>query len=286
MMRIIAFPASAFFFFLFSFFSSSFARAEQSPPPYDVFAVRFATLPAFRVSGLVAGADASRTMDIAMMVWVVKNSDRTILVDAGFVREKFITRWKPADYVTPAVAVEQGLGIKPEDVTDIVISHIHWDHADGVTLFPKAAVWVQREEIAHHLSDDGAVRDRAFDADVAAAFHELRRAKRLRLVDGDDQEILPGVRVYTGGRHTFASQYAGVRTRAGTIVLASDNAYLYENLEQKRAIAQTLDAASNLAAQGRMLALAARPGLVVPGHDPAVFIRFPQVKPGVAAIRH
>jgi glyoxylase-like metal-dependent hydrolase (beta-lactamase superfamily II) len=275
------------FLFAFFFLPSSFTSdsgAGQAAPLYDVHAVRFATLP-FNVSGLVAGADPTRRIDIAMMVWVVRGNGRTILVDAGFVREKFITRWKPANYVTPAVAVEQGLGIKPEDVTDIVISHIHWDHADGVTLFPKAAIWLQREELTHHVGDDGAVLDRAIDTDVAAAFHELRRANRLRLVDGDDKEILPGIRVYTGGRHTFASQYVGVRTAAGTVVLASDNAYLYENLEQKRAIAQTLDAASNLAAQGRMLALAQSASLVVPGHDPAVFTRFPLVKAGVVVIR-
>lgn len=276
--------AFSFFFLLFSFTSGSGA-GQVTAPLYDVHAVRFATLP-FNVSGLVAGADPTRKLEIAMMVWVVRGNGRTILVDAGFVREKFITRWKPANYVTPAVAVEQGLGIKPEDVTDIVISHIHWDHADGVTLFPKAAIWLQREELTHHVGDDGAVLDRAIDTDVAAAFHELRRANRLRLVDGDDKEILPGIRVYTGGRHTFASQYVGVRTAAGTVVLASDNAYLYENLEQKRAIAQTLDAASNLAAQARMATLAAAPSLIVPGHDPAVFSRFPQLKPGVAAIRH
>ena len=270
---------------LFIALAAVFAPAlPAQTPTYDVFAVRFATLP-FNVSGLVAGADPTRKIEIAMMVWVVKSADRTVLVDAGFVRDKFMTRWKPANYVTPAVAVEQGLGIEPGDVTDIVISHIHWDHADGVTLFPNATVWVQREEIAHHISDEGVVLDRAIDVDVAAAFHELRRAKRLRLVDGDDREILPGIRVYTGGRHTFASQYAGVRTRAGTVVLASDNAYLYENLEGKLPIAQTLDATSNLAAQARMLTLAASPRLVVPGHDPAVFTRFPQLKPGLAQIR-
>lgn len=285
MNRRVAFLTLASFVFLSSFFSSSLPRAAQSPPPYDVFAVRFATLPAFRVSGLVAGADRARTMDIAMMVWVVRGGGRTILVDAGFVREKFITQWKPADYVTPAAAVERGLGIKPDDVTDIVISHIHWDHADGVTLFPKATIWLQREEYTHHVGDDGAVLDRAIDRDVAAAFHALRQGNRIKLIDGDDQEILPGIRVYTGGRHTFASQFAGVRTAGGTVVIASDNAYLYENLEQKLAIAQTLDAASNLAAQARMATLAA-PGFIVPGHDPAVFSRFPQVKPGVAAIRH
>ena len=150
-----------------------------------------------------------------MMVWVRRAaSGRIVLVDAGFAREKFITQWKPADYVTPAAAVENGLGIKPADVTDIVISHIHWDHADGVTLFPKATVWLQREEFEHHVGDDGAVLDRAIDRDVAGAFHELRRANRIKLVDGDDREILPGIRVYTGGRHTFASQYRRRRARA------------------------------------------------------------------------
>ncbi len=94
---------------------------------------------------------------------------------------------------------------------------------------------------------------------------DLNAAGRVTLVDGDDREILPGIRVYTGGKHTFASQYVGVQTRAGTVVLASDNAYLYENLVERIPIAQTLDAASNLAAQARMLRLAASPNLVVPG---------------------
>ena len=97
-------------------------------------------------------------------------------------------------------------------------------------------------------------------------------------------EILPGLTVYTGGRHTFASQYVAARTRGGTVVLASDNAYLYENLEQRLPIAQTLDAAANLNAQARMLTLAASPSLVIPGHDPAVFERFPSVAPGVVKI--
>jgi glyoxylase-like metal-dependent hydrolase (beta-lactamase superfamily II) len=104
------------------------------------------------------------------------------------------------------------------------------------------------------------------------------------LVDGDDREIVPGVRVYTGGKHTFASQFAAVETRAGTVVLASDNVYLFENLDKHAAIAQTLDAQSNLAAQDRMLKLAASPRLIIPGHDPAVFDRFPVVKPGVVRI--
>jgi glyoxylase-like metal-dependent hydrolase (beta-lactamase superfamily II) len=220
------------------------------------------------------------------MVWVLRGpSDRVVLVDTGFHREKFIARWKPDGYMKPSEAVEKALGIAPDRVTDIVISHIHWDHADGVDLFPRARVWIQREEYEHHIDDAGGVRDRAIDPDVAAALHAIRGAGRLQLVPGDDQEILPGLRVYTGGRHTFASQYAGVATRRGTIVLASDNAYLYENFERKAAIAQTLDAVSNLAAQARMLGLAGNDMTrIVPGHDPAVMTRFPQVKAGAVRI--
>ena len=97
----------------------------------------------------------------------------------------------------------------------------------------------------------------------------------MNLVDGDAKEILPGITVYTGGKHTFQSQYVGVRTSAGTVVLASDNMYLYENLDARKPISQTLDAASNLAAQERMLSIASDRRLIVPGHDPAVFERFP-----------
>ena len=102
----------------------------------------------------------------------------------------------------------------------------------------------------------------------------LRVAGRVELVEGDGREIIPGITLYTGGRHTWASQYAAVRTRAGTAVIASDNLYLYENLERRAPIAQTFDAQANLAAQDRMRRLASDPRLIVPGHDPAIFQRF------------
>ena len=74
--------------------------------------------------------------------------------------------------------------------------------------------------------------------------------------------------------HALNATYGVVATPEGTIVLASDNAYLYENLDQRRPIAQTLDSLSNLRAQDRMKMLASSPRLIVPGHDPEVFTRF------------
>jgi glyoxylase-like metal-dependent hydrolase (beta-lactamase superfamily II) len=261
-------------------------HAQPAPPrETEVYAIRYGTLRDFPVRGLVAGADSTRRADIALMVWLVRRPDgRNVLVDAGFHREKFVTRWKPADYRTPSDAV-RAAGLRPEDVTDVVVTHVHWDHLDGADLFPNARVWIQRDEYAHHVDSAGRARDRAIDSVDADMLARLRRAGRVRLVDGDGREILPGLTVHTGGRHTHASQYAAVRTARGTVVLASDNAYLYENLATQTPIAQTLDSASNRRAQERMLRLAGSPRLVVPGHDAEVFVRFPAPGDGVARIR-
>jgi len=118
-----------------------------------------------------------------------------------------------------------------------------------------------------------------------AALLKINTEGRLRFVNGDDQEMLPGIRGYTGGRHTHASQYVGVQTSGGTAVITSDNMYLYENLVKRVPIAQTLDAKSNLEAQDRIRSLASDLSLIVPGHDPAVFERYPRVADGVVRIK-
>ena len=252
---------------------------------YEVDAIRFATVPAFRVSGLIAGADTSRRLDIAMSVWLLRGGGHNVLVDAGFHRQRYIERWKPAGYVSPAEAVRHA-GVSPDSVSDIVITHIHWDHADGIDLFPNANVWIQAQEYHYYVTPlTGAPKERAIESEVATMLFDLERRGRLRLIDGDAKEFLPGLMAYTGGRHTYASQYVGVRTAAGTVVIASDNLYLYENLEKRVPIAQTLDAESNLRAQDRMKTLASDVRLIVPGHDPAVFERFRSRANGVATIR-
>jgi glyoxylase-like metal-dependent hydrolase (beta-lactamase superfamily II) len=256
----------------------------RAAPSYEVYAIRYATIPNFRVSSLIQGADTSRRLDIAMMVWLLKGADgRNVLVDAGFHRADFVTRWRPTNFVAPSEAVERA-GVKADDVTDVIISHVHWDHLDGIDLFPKARVWIQREEFQHHLDSAGNVRDRAIDAGDAKILADIARQGRLVLVDGDAKEIIPGIGVYTGGKHTFASQFATVKSGGSTIVIASDNLYLYENLARRVPIAQTLDSASNVKTQGLMLSLASDPRLIVPGHDPEVFARFANPGSGVARI--
>jgi glyoxylase-like metal-dependent hydrolase (beta-lactamase superfamily II) len=254
---------------------------------YEAYAIRFGTLPGFSVAGLVAGADRSRKLDIPVMVWLLKGTNgHTVLVDSGFYRQQFLDQWKPTNFRSPAAAVEAA-GVQADAVTDIIISHAHWDHVDGADLFPKATIWIQRDEYTYYTGEAWHARNThggVFAEDMMALL-KINTEGRLRFVNGDDQEVLPGIRAYIGGKHTYASQYVTVKTDAGTVVFASDNIYLYENLDKHVPIAQTLDAASNLRAQDRIRTLASDPRLIVPGHEPLVFEKFPSAGDGIARIK-
>lgn len=252
---------------------------------YDVFAIRYATVPDFAVSGLVQGAESGRKIDIAMMVWLIRGGGHNVVVDSGFYRPQFFKSWNVKNFVRPDEAVARA-GVKAADVTDVILTHAHWDHADGADLFPNAQIWIQKEEYAYYT---GAAwqpggKHGGIEREDMQFLLGANMAGRLHLVDGD-REILPGIRVWTGGRHTWASQFVSVISKNGTIVLASDNAYLYENLDKHLAIAQTFDASSNLAAQEHMKQLAGSARLIVPGHDPEVMKRYPQVAEDVVEIK-
>ena len=251
---------------------------------YEVYAVRYATIPDFPVAGLMEGADKSRKMDIAMMVWLVRGGGHNILVDSGFYRPQFFKNWKVNDFVRPDEAVAK-LGVKPDEITDVILTHAHWDHADGADLFPKAQIWIQKDEYAYYTGDawQPGGKHGGIDPEDVDVLLKANLAGRLHLVNGD-AEILPGISVYIGGKHTWQSQYVSANTRSGTILLASDNMYLYENLEKHAAIAQTFDRESNLRAQERMKKLATKPELIIPGHDPAVLTRFPRAAEGAVRI--
>ena len=251
---------------------------------FEVYAVRYATSPGFRVSSLVVGADPSRTQDVPFMFWVLKGANgRNVLVDAGSYRGASFERWKLADAVKPSIAVGR-VGLTPDAITDVIITHIHWDHVNGVDLFGKARVWIQGDEFEHYIDDQGKPRLDDIDADDAAMLTGLRKSGRLSFVDGDAKEIIPGITAYTGGKHTRAIQFVGVSTSSGTVVVASDNIYMYENLEKRLPLGLTENREADLRTQERMLKIASNPRLIVPGHDAAVFERFPKPGGGIARI--
>ncbi|HYL10465.1 MAG TPA: N-acyl homoserine lactonase family protein [Candidatus Acidoferrales bacterium] len=264
--------------FAFSLATLGYSQGAAPPAPeYSIEAIRYATLPQFPVSALVMGAPKDEKLDIAMVIWLVRGGGHTILVDSGFHREKWFKLFPMKDYMRPDEAVAQG-GVKPEDLTDIIITHGHWDHMGGIDLFPRANIWLQRQEFQYYVDESfqsGGGR-LGVDSEDLAELVRIAPTGRVHLVDGDDVEILPGIRVYTGARHTYASQYVRV---AGTppFVLASDNCYLYRNLDSHAAggTFSGTDRPANIKAQERMVQLAGAKERVVPGHDALQFERFP-----------
>jgi glyoxylase-like metal-dependent hydrolase (beta-lactamase superfamily II) len=261
------------------------ALAHAQTPEYSIQAIRYATSPGVTLSKLVVGGPDQK-VDIAMVVWLIRGGGHTILFDSGFHRQTFTKSFPMKDYVRPDDAVREA-GVNPDAVTDVVISHAHWDHMGGLDLFPKAQVWIQKDEYRYYTMDawqPGGNHGGIDPADVA----ELLRANtegRLHLIDGDNVEIFPGIRAFTGSRHTYDSEYLRVKGTP-TYVLASDNVYFYLNLEKRLASATFSDAdhAANIAQQARMIELAGSADRVVPGHDALQFEKFP-TKGRVATIK-
>src|ERR1700693_5838448 len=183
----------------------------SAKPDYSIQAIRYGTIANFPVASLVMGAPKDEKTDIAMVVWLIRGGGRNILFDSGFHRDVWLKEFPTADYLRPDEAVKLA-GVKPEDVTDIIISHAHWDHMGGIDLFPKATVWIQKQEFAYYTGDawQPGGRHGGIDPDDVQALVQANVEGRLRLVDGDNVEILPGIRAYTGARHTWASQHIRV----------------------------------------------------------------------------
>jgi len=260
---------------IFGLFSVS-----PSSPDYSIQAIRYASAVNEPVAALVMGAPKDEKIEIAMVFWLIRGGGHNILFDSGFHREGWFKYFpNTTEYMRPDEAVKLA-GVQPGEVTDIIISHAHWDHMGGIDLFPKATVWIQKQEFAYYTGDawQPGGKHGGIDPEDVKALVQLNTEGRLRLVDGDDVEILPGIRAYTGARHTFASQYVRVDGNP-PFVLASDNCYLYRNLAEHKASAtfSEADQPANIKNQERMVQLAGSADRVVPGHDALQFQRFPTV---------
>jgi glyoxylase-like metal-dependent hydrolase (beta-lactamase superfamily II) len=258
------------------------AHAQDAQPGYRIDAVRYATFPELPTSTFIGSAADDESMDAAAIIWVIRGNGRTIMFDSGFHRVSWFDAFTITDFIRPDAAVGL-LGITAADVTDIIISHAHWDHMGGIDLFPNATVWIQKAEYDYYTSDAWQPGGNSAFIDPEDIVNLARKNVdgKVQQIDGDNVEIMPGITVYTGARHTHSSQYARIGNDE-PIVLASDNCYLYRNMEENEPIAILFspeDREANRSAIERMQALAGAPERVVPGHDPAQFDIFPSNGP-------
>jgi len=263
----------------------------QSSPVYEIYALKYFGLLSVPVSELALGAPRKDTMNMYFMYWLIRgNNGKNILVDAGFLNDLDIFKKLNTSFYIRPDSVLLELNIKADEITDIILTHPHWDHIDGISLFPKAHIWIQKEDYNYFVGEAWQKEGRNhgfYKRDVDSLISQ-NIAGKLTLVDGDDKEIIPGIRVYTGSRHTFNSQYVLVQTGGDKVILASDNIWIYYNLDHLKSSPYpngTFDTTAYVRSMQRMKTQASDIKYIIPGHDPAIFSRFPLIKPDIVKIR-
>ncbi len=254
---------------------------------YEVYAVPFSKLKQYLpAKDISINAVVPDSVKLVFMTWLLKgNNGKTILVDAGFQRKSKYFGEVITDFVRPDSSLAS-LNIKPGDITDIIISHPHFDHIGALELFPNAMVWMQKKDYSYFVTDlwQKGGNSMGFDSLDVTVVAGLNAAGRLQLVDGDDIEIIPGIKVYTGSKHTYESQFVVVNSATDKVLIASDNCWFYYNLDHMLSIPMTFDPVAYVNTLKRMKTLV-KPELIIPGHDAKIFERFTKMKDGIVKIR-
>ena len=242
---------------------------------WEAFAVKYADrIERVRADSFVMDPDPGAPHPMDYFMWVLRSGDRTILVDTVYDAEEGCARGRPVR-MDPHEALAP-LGIDPATLETVIVTHLHYDHAGGLHLFPAARLHMQAAEMAYATGPcmcHGALRAPYTGTHVCEAVMRLYAGK-VTFHEGDAQ-VADGVTVHRIGGHSRGLQSVRVRTEAGWLVLASDAAHFYENVETARPFPIVVDVEDMLRGFETVTALAS-PGLMVPGHDPLVRARFPE----------
>ncbi len=253
---------------------------------YQIFAIRYGAMKNRTRRETFMGLDPhdAALIPLTYYIWVVRDGARTILVDTGFDHAEAEARDRVLDR-HPVEGLDL-IGLKPDDITDVIITHLHFDHAGTVTEFPNARFHLQeaemhfatgycmtRQALAHPYTCEHvvAIVRRVFDGSVH--YH-----------DGDGR-VAPGVTVHRTGGHAKGLQVVRVETDRGPVVLASDATHYWENVTENRPFIITHDVEATLRGYDRLRLLAEDDmSRLIPGHDPLVLERFPAAGDGLQGL--
>ncbi|MEM7490556.1 MAG: N-acyl homoserine lactonase family protein [Pseudomonadota bacterium] len=250
--------------------------SDEGTGAWDIFALRYAERNArIRADSFIFDDHPAASHGMDYFMWLLRRGDETILVDTGYDVAEAARRDRPI-LRDPGAALAP-FGLTPETVGTVIVTHLHYDHAGGLHLFPNATLHMQAAEMAYATGPcmcHDALRMPFTGDHVCEAVRRLYAGKVV-FHDGDAQ-VADGVTVHRIGGHSQGLQAVRVRTGVGWLCLASDAAHFHENWLAAKPFPIVADVAEMLDGFATIRRLASRPELVVPGHDPLVRAMFPQ----------
>lgn len=250
-------------------------------PPYEIYAIRYATNRT-RTRGqnfiLETQPDVLQPMDF--FSWVAIGEAGTFVIDTGMARIK--AEKHGHEFLHSPVDSLRNLGVKPEQVERVIMTHLHYDHTGHIDAFPNATFELQKAEMDYVVSPYMQKHwcRRAYEVDEICRFVELLHQDRL-VLHGADKTIAPGLSVHLVGGHCAGQEIVRVWTQCGWVVLASDALHYFEEFERGVPFSVAYSVADMVAAHDRIRALADSDAHVVAAHDPLVMKRYPPARPGI-----
>jgi glyoxylase-like metal-dependent hydrolase (beta-lactamase superfamily II) len=266
------------------------AGAASAGERFDkVWCLQYATAPSVPATVVLAGAPPDARLDLPFAMCVAKSARHVVVMDAGYVNQELGKPFGAAGWTEYATLLGE-IGLTPEQVDFVSISHMHFDHAGGTSRFPKAKFLVQRKELeyaAGALPHNSAAKG-AFVAEDVIAMVQLNWQGRVVLVDGDVEGVVPGVDVYLTPGHTAGTMTTCLDTRKGRVCYSSDAVYTYRNIEEDIPLGLALNAGEAVESYKKIRRIL-RGGVLIPGHEPRIFedpkaLGFRRVSPHAVAI--
>jgi glyoxylase-like metal-dependent hydrolase (beta-lactamase superfamily II) len=259
-------------------------KKEGQESVYNIYALKFAGPITGSGAFVMWMKDWDKEIERNYYFWCLKNSEEAVVVDAG-VSPRLADERQLRGYINP-VQMLADIDVNTDKVKHVIITHLHWDHADGVRLFPNAKIYVQKAEYDFWLKDKIASRPPFkffLNDNVKATFKEIEKSGRLNLIKGD-QQILPGVECLLAPGHSVALQAVAINTYKGTAILGSDCGHFFRNFHEDWPSALIIDMVAWMGSFEKLRSRVSSPDLLFPGHDPLMTLEYSEVAPGITRL--
>jgi glyoxylase-like metal-dependent hydrolase (beta-lactamase superfamily II) len=241
---------------------------------YEVYAIKYASHDRPARENFLHGDPHDVNMPLDYYVWAIVGENRTFCVDTGFDKES--ARRRSRNLITPPAEGLKAIGIDPGAVDDVIMTHMHYDHAGNHDLFPRAKFHLQDSEMAYCTGRYmcHAPMRHPYDVEDVTAMVKRVYQGRVQFHDGT-AELAPGITIHRLGGHSNGLQVVRVRTNRGWVVLASDAAHFYVNMDELRPFPIIHSLGDVFEGYNTVKALASSHSHIIPGHDPEVLKRYP-----------